>query len=83
MEEVMFPEFTFLRPVFISIIAVLVLVLFVITYQRKALINEFFLWFIVDEYNLSGDEQSFDMFLGLIVISILNVIIDYIKKGRI
>ncbi|WP_141540351.1 hypothetical protein [Bacillus cereus] len=100
-EEVVFPEFTFLRPIFISCIAILLLVMLVITYQRKVLMNGFSLWliiltcivvsgitlfmsgFIVDEYNLSGDEQSFYMFLGIIVISILNVITFYIKKGRI
>lgn len=36
--------------------------------------------FIVDEYNLGGDVQSFDMFIGIVLISGLNFVIYYRRK---
>ncbi|UNP76188.1 hypothetical protein MN033_23580 [Bacillus nitratireducens] len=36
--------------------------------------------FIVDEYNLGGDAVSFDMFIGIVLISGLNFVIYYKRK---
>ncbi|MEV5108845.1 hypothetical protein MRBLBA3_000785 [Bacillus sp. LBA3-1-1.1] len=91
-------EFLHLRPVFKSILAASILVMLIVSTQKKELINEFSLWFIsilcigvsaimlfmsgfiVDEYNLGGDVQSFNMFIGIGLISGLNFIIYYRRK---
>ncbi|HHL3301480.1 hypothetical protein [Bacillus sp. SM-B1] len=91
-------EFVFLRPVFKCILAASILVMLIISTQKKERINEFSLWFIsilcigvsaitlfmsgfiVDEYNLGGDAQSFCMFIAIGCISGLNVIIYYRRK---
>lgn len=38
--------------------------------------------YIVDEYNLGGDEVSFYMFLAIVGLSMLNVIIYHIRNMR-
>lgn len=91
-------EFVYLRPVFKSILAASILVMLIVSTQKKELINEFSLWFIsilgigvaaitlfmsgfiVDEYNLAGDAQSFGMFIALGCISGLNFIIYYRRQ---
>ncbi|HFK1545953.1 hypothetical protein ABM560_05350 [Bacillus albus] len=91
-------EFVFLRPVFKSILAAVILVMLIVSTQKKELINEFSLWFIsilcigvsvitlfmtgfiVDEYNLAGDAQSFSTFIAISCISGLNFIIYYRRK---
>lgn len=91
-------EFVFLRPVFKSILAASILVMLIVSMQKKKLINAFSLWFIsilcigvsaitlfmsgfiVDEYNLGGDAQSFCMFITIGCINGLNFIIYYRRK---
>ncbi|MED3034015.1 hypothetical protein CBR56_13695 [Bacillus thuringiensis] len=91
-------EFVFLRPVFKCILAAAILVMLIVSTQKKELINEFSLWFIsilcigvsaitlfmigfiVDEYNLAGDVQSFNMCIAIGCISGLNFIIYYRRK---
>ncbi|MEK5113745.1 hypothetical protein ABEX39_16100 [Bacillus albus] len=91
-------EFVFLRPVFKSILAASILVMLIVSIQKKELINAFSLWFIsilcigvsaitlfmtgfiVDEYNLAGDAQSFSTFIAIGCISGLNFIIYYRRK---
>ncbi|PEC21531.1 hypothetical protein [Bacillus cereus] len=45
-----------------------------------SVITLFMSGFIVDEYNLGGDVQSFNMFMGIGLISGLNFIIYYRRK---
>lgn len=91
-------EFVFLRPVFKCVLAASILVMLIVSTQKKELINAFSLWFIsilcigvsaitlfmsgfiVDEYNLCGDAQSFCMFIAIGCISGLNLIIYYRRK---
>jgi len=95
-----FPEFIFLRPVFLTFILALLLVMVIVVFQRKKLFNLFSVSFIsilcscvsalaiyasgyiVDEYNLGGDEISFFMFLATVALSILNVLIYLYKHIR-
>ena len=83
---------------FKSILAASILVMLIVSTQKKELINEFSLWFIsilcigvsaitlfmsgfiVDEYNLAGDAQSFNMCIAIGCISGLNFIIYYRRK---
>ncbi|PEQ43924.1 hypothetical protein CN467_01285 [Bacillus cereus] len=91
-------EFLYSRPVFKSILAASILVMLIVSTQKKELINEFLLWFIsilcigvsaitlfmsgfiVDEYDLGGDVQSFNMFIAIGCISGLNFIIFYRRQ---
>ncbi|PGS97456.1 hypothetical protein COC98_12965 [Bacillus anthracis] len=91
-------EFVFLRPVFKCILAASILVMLIVSIQKKELINAFSLWFIsilcigvsaitlfmtgfiVDEYNLAGDAQSFSTFIAISCISGLNFIIYYRRQ---
>ncbi|HDR7781417.1 MULTISPECIES: hypothetical protein [Bacillus] len=91
-------EFVYLRPVFKNILAASILVMLIVSTQKKELINEFSLWlisilcigvaaitlfmsgFIVDEYSLAGDVQSFSMFIAIGCISGLNFIIYYRRQ---
>ena len=83
---------------FKCVLAASILVMLIVSTQKKELINAFSLWFIsilcigvsaitlfmsgfiVDEYNLGGDAQSFCMFIAIGCISGLNLIIYYRRQ---
>ncbi|MDQ0888868.1 putative effector of murein hydrolase [Paenibacillus sp. V4I9] len=100
MGSYVFPEFIFLRPVFVTFILALLVVMVIVVFQKKKLLNLFSVLFIssiccsvsaltiyasgyiVDEYNLGGDEISFFMFLAIVALSILNILIYLSKNNR-
>ncbi len=96
-----FPEFIYLRPIFIAFIIILVFVSATVSFQRKnKLLNHFSFYsitficlliptitltasgYIVDEYGLGGDAVSFDMWIAIVGLSVLNTFVFLLKEGR-
>ncbi|KZE69250.1 hypothetical protein AWM68_03000 [Fictibacillus phosphorivorans] len=96
-----YPEFIYLRPIFIAFIIILFIVLAAISIQRKnKFLNHFSFYsitlicliiptitltasgYIVDDYNLGGDEISFYMWMAIVGLSVFNTFVFLIKDGR-